>query len=195
LPKPSGPAASVNGVISNAQASNSQTQSVQGITDWVASRPSYEMSATTGMINSESTSVPMTLQLKKGASYSFSGAYAYSFTGKSTPAVSITVTDAQGKVVSSKKSNSLSYVATADGTFTVTMAITPAKGFSAKFTRYQLNAHQTLSKLPLTSGDKNLDAVLAGGSNWWHDAGQVATPSSKFNIKVTNKSFDIVLRF
>ena len=179
LPKPSSPAASVNGVISNAQASNSQTQSVQGITDWVAARPSYEMSATTGMINSESISVPMTLQLKKGASYSFSGAYAYSFTGKSTPAVSITVTDAQGKVVSSKKSNSLSYVATADGTFTVTMAITPAKGFSAKFTRYQLNAHQTLSKLPLTSGDKNLDAVLAGGSNWWHDAGQVATPSSK----------------
>jgi serralysin len=136
------------------------------------------MSATTGVINSESMSVPMTLQLKKGASYSFNGAYAYSITGKSAPAVSITVTDSQGKVVSTKKSNSLSYVASADGTFTVTMAIMPAKGFSAKFTRYQLNAYQTLSKLPLTSGDKNLDAILAGGSNWWHDAGQVATPSA-----------------
>ena len=178
LPKPSNPAASVNSVISNAQASNSQTQSVQGVTDWVVARPSYEMSATTGMINSESMSVPMTLQLKKGVSYSFSGAYAYSFTGKSAPAVSITVTDSQGKVVSTKKSNSLSYLASADGTFTVTMAITPAKGFSAKFTRYQLNAYQTLSKLPSTSGDKNLDAILAGGSNWWHDAGQVATPST-----------------
>ena len=178
LPKLSSPAASVNSVISNAQAVSSQTQSVQGITDWVAARPSYEMSATTGMINSESMSVPMTLQLKKGASYSFSGAYAYSFTGKSAPAVSITVTDAQGKVVSTKKSNSLSYVASADGNFTVTMAITPAKGFSAKFTRYQLNAYQTLSKLPLTSGDKNIDAVLAGGANWWHDAGQVAKTST-----------------
>ena len=178
LPKPSNPAASVNSVISNAQASNSQTQSAQGVTDWVVARPSYEMSATTGMINSESMSVPMTLQLKKGVSYSFSGAYAYSFTGKSAPAVSITVTDSQGKVVSTKKSNSLSYLASADGTFTVTMAITPAKGFSAKFTRYQLNAYQTLSKLPSTSGDKNLDAILAGGSNWWHDAGQVATPST-----------------
>jgi len=166
LPKPSYPAASVNSVIFNAQASNSQTQSAQGVTDWVVARPSYEMSATTGVINSESMSVPMTLQLKKGASYSFSGAYAYSITGKSAPAVSITVTDSQGKVVSTKKSNSLSYVASADGTFTVTMAIMPAKGFSAKFTRYQLNAYQTLSKLPLTSGDKNLDAILAGGSNW-----------------------------
>ena len=68
LPKLSSPAASVNSVISNAQAVSSQTQSVQGITDWVAARPSYEMSATTGMINSESMSVPMTLQLKKGAS-------------------------------------------------------------------------------------------------------------------------------
>jgi len=178
LPKPSSPAAPVNSVISNAQASSSQTQSVQGITDWVEARPSYEMSATTGLINSESTSVPMTLQLKKGASYSFNGAYSYAYTGKTMPVVNITITDAQGKVVSSSKGNSLNYVASSNGNFTVTLSITPAKGFLAKFTRYQLNANQALSKLPVSSGDKNIDAVLAGGANWWHDAGQVATPSA-----------------
>ena len=178
LPKPTGSAVPVNGLSSNAQASVTQTQSVQGVTDWVAARPNYEMSATTGMVNVEATSVPMTLQLKKGGSYAFSGAYSYSYTGNTTPAVSITVTDAQGKVVSSTKGNALNYVAPSDGQFTVTLSITPAKGFSAKFTRHQLNAFQTLSKIPVSSGDKNLDAVLAGGSNWWHDAGAVATPSA-----------------
>ncbi|NDE05373.1 MAG: hypothetical protein EB003_12140 [Flavobacteriia bacterium] len=120
----------------------------------------------------------MTLQLKKGGTYSFSGAYSYSYTGKSAPVVSVTVTDAQGKVVSTSKSNSLNFVASADGNYTVTLAITPANGYTAKFTRYQLNAYQTLSKLPVSSGDKNIDAVLAGGSSWWHAAGEVATPSA-----------------
>jgi len=178
LPKPTGLAVPVNGLSSNAQVNVAQTQSVQGVTDWVAARPHHEMSATTGMVNAEATSVPMTLQLKKGGSYAFSGAYSYSFTGKTTPAVSITVRDAQGKVVSTTKGNALNYVATSDGQFTVTLSITPAKGFSAKFTRHQLNAFQTLSKIPVSSGNKNLDAVLAGGSNWWHDAGVVATPST-----------------
>ena len=136
LPKPTGLAVPVNGLSSNAQVNVAQTQSVQGVTDWVAARPHHEMSATTGMVNAEATSVPMTLQLKKGGSYAFSGAYSYSFTGKTTPAVSITVRDAQGKVVSTTKGNALNYVATSDGQFTVTLSITPAKGFSAKFTRH-----------------------------------------------------------
>ena len=178
LPKPSSLVTPVNNASANAQAISAQTQSVQGVTDWVAGRPGYEMSATTGMVTGESTSVPMTLQLKKGGSYSFSGAYSFSYTGKTTPVVSVTVTDAQGKVVSTSKSNSLNFVASADGNYTVTLAITPAKGYTAKFTRYQLNAYQTLSKLPVSSGDKNIDAVLAGGSSWWHAAGAVATPSA-----------------
>lgn len=178
LPKPAVSAVTAKSAISSTQLSNPQPQGAQGVAAWVPGRPNFEMSATTGLVNSEATSVPMTLQLKKGASYSFSGGYRFSYTGKATPAVSMTVTNAQGKVVSSSKGNALNYVASADGQFTVTMSITPAKGFTAKFTSYQLNANQTLSKLPVSSGDKYLDAVLAGGSNWWHDAGEVATPTA-----------------
>ena len=178
LPKPAVAAATAKSAISNAQLTNPQPQAAQGVAAWVPSRPNYEMSATTGLVNSQATSVPMTLQLKKGASYSFSGAYSASYSANAKPVVSMTLTDAQGKVVSSSKGNALNYVASADGQFTVTMSITPAKGFTAKFTSYQLNANQTLSKLPVSSGDKYLDAVLAGGSNWWHDAGEVATPTA-----------------
>jgi hypothetical protein len=95
LPKPSSLVMPVNNPSANAQANSAQTQSAQGVTDWVAGRPGYEMSATTGMVTGESTSVPMTLQLKKGGSYSFSGAYSFSYSGKTTPVVSVTVTDAQ----------------------------------------------------------------------------------------------------
>lgn len=178
LPEPLGPVAQVKNAITSAHPNPSQRIAAQGLTDWVVGRPGSEMTATTGLVNGDASSVPMTLRLKKGGAYTFNAAYSYSYTGKTTPVVSITVTDAQGKLVSSGKGNSLSYVATADGDFTVTLAITAAKGYTAKFTNYKLNANQTLSKLPVSSGDKYIDAVLAGGSSWWHDAGAIATPSN-----------------
>ncbi len=174
LPKPLG-----NGAALSTPVNKVQTLAAQGVTEWTVGRPGHEMTATTGLVNGVATSVPMTLSLKKGASYSFTGAYGYSYTGKSNPAVTITLTDAKGKVVSTSKNNALTFVSPVDGNYTVTLAITPAKGFSAQFTYYKLNANQTLSKLPASSGDKYVDAVLAGGSNWWHDAGNVATPTSK----------------
>jgi len=172
LPKATGMTVPVTKSVASAQ-----TYASQGVTQWSVGRPYTELSATTGPVTGQATSVPMTLSLKKGAQYSFAGASSYSYTG-GKPVVSITLTDASGKVVSSSKSNSLSYVATANGNYTVTMAITPAKKFTAQFTGYILNANQTLSKLPVSSGDKYVDAVLAGGSNWWHPAGDVATPTT-----------------
>jgi Metallo-peptidase family M12B Reprolysin-like len=172
------PLALSKGAATAKPAANTPSYAAPALTPWVMGRPGNEMSATTGLVNGQATSVPLTLSLKKGAAYSFTGAYAYSYTGKAAPVVTITLTDAQGKVVSSSKGNALNYVATADGNFTVTMAITPAKGFTAQFTNYRLNANQTLSKLPTSSGDKYVDAVLAGGSNWWHEPGNVATPTN-----------------
>ena len=177
MPKTSGIKVPASNSAASAQATNSQTYAAPSVTAWAVGRPGNEWSATTGWVSGQAASVPMTLSMKKGGAYSFAGAYSYSYTGK-TPVVSITLTNAQGKVVSSSKSNTLSYVATADGEYTVTMAITPAKGFTAKFTNYSLTANQTLSKLPASSGDKYVDAVLAGGSNWWHAAGEVATPTT-----------------
>ncbi|NBX53844.1 MAG: hypothetical protein EBT70_02020 [Betaproteobacteria bacterium] len=172
------PQSASKGIAVAIPAASAQSHAAPGLTQWVMGRPGNEMSATTGLVNGKAASVPLTLSLKKGATYSFTGAYGYSYTGKSAPVVTMTLTDGQGKVVSSSKGNALTYVATADGDFTITMAITTAKGFMAQFTNYKLNANQTLSKLPVSSGDKNVDAVLAGGSNWWHDAGNLATPTN-----------------
>ena len=114
MPKTSGIKVPASNSAASAQATNSQTYAAPGVTAWAVGRPGNEWSATTGWVSGQAASVPMTLSMKKGGAYSFAGAYSYSYTGK-TPVVSITLSDAQGKVVSSSKSNALSYVATADG--------------------------------------------------------------------------------
>ena len=147
------------------------------LTPWTAALPSRENTATTGSVAGDTSTGSMRLSLKKGGVYSFSAGYSYKYSGKA-PSVYTTVTNAAGKVVAKSTSGTLSWTATADDEYVVTVGITPAKGATASFSSYKLDAVQNLSKIPTTSGDKNIDAVLAGGSYWWHDAGSVATSST-----------------
>jgi serralysin len=117
------------------------------------------------------------LNLKKGGVYSFGAGYSNKYSG-AKPTLYMTVTNSAGKVVTSSKTNTLSWTATATDDYVITFGITPAKGGTAVFTKYNIDASQSLSKLPASSGDKNVDAVLAGGAAWWHDAGNVASVST-----------------
>ncbi|NDC08093.1 MAG: hypothetical protein EBZ75_01935 [Oxalobacteraceae bacterium] len=168
---------------------NSQTNTVSNVaapvgsgssptlTSWSPGRPTAENTATTGTVTGAVSEGALKLTLKKGAVYSFSSGYSYSYSG-GKPAVSMKITDSSGKVVASSKTNSLGWSATADGDYTVTLGITPGKGGTATFSTHKIDALQTLSKIPKSSGDKNIDAVLAGGSYWWHPVGNVATAST-----------------
>jgi len=164
-------------VAASGSASSGAAASGPALTPWTAALPTKENTATTGSVTGNTPSASMKLSLKKGGVYSFSAGYSYQYTVKK-PSVYMTVTNAAGKVVATSASGSLNWTATADDDYTVTFGVTAAKGATATLTSYKLDALQTLSKIPSTSGDKNVDAVLAGGSAWWHDAGQVATTSS-----------------
>jgi hypothetical protein len=146
------------------------------LSSWAPGRPNAEYTASTGRMDGSSTSGAIKLHLRKGATYNFGAAYSYSYSG-GKPAFNMRISDASGKLISTAKSNSLTWVATADGDYTVTMEVTAAKGGTASFSSYKLDATQLLSKIPSSSGDKNIDAVLAGGSYWWHPEGNVAKTS------------------
>lgn len=160
-----------------AAAANSGTPASPELTAWSAGRPNAEYTATTGTVTGSATTGAIKLALKKGAAYSFSAGYAYSYSG-GKPAVAMQIADSTGKIVASGKGNALKWTATADGDYTVTLAITAAKGGSAAFSSYKIDAMQSLSRLPASTGNKLVDAVMAGGSYWWHPAGSVATLSS-----------------
>ncbi len=162
--------AAINGAAADATTS-------PDLTAWTSGRPTAEYTATTGTVTGSTTAGAIKLTLKKGASYSFSAGYGYTYSG-GKPTVSMQITDANGKVYATGKTNSLAWVATADGDYTIKFGITANKKGSASLTSYQLDATQKLSTIPKTSGDSNIDAVLAGGSYWWHPAGNIAEKSS-----------------
>jgi hypothetical protein len=154
----------------------SSASSPPALSTWNPGRPNAEFTASTGTVQGATAAV-IKLNLKKGATYNFGAAYSYSYSG-GKPAVSMQITDANGKLVASAKGNAMSWIAQVDGDYTITMSVAAAKGGTASFTSYKLDATQVLSKIPTTSGDKNIDAVLAGGSYWWHPIGGLAQKSS-----------------
>ncbi len=155
------------------------------VTPWVSARPNAEKSATTGTVASNpavTSLAQMKVTLKKGGAYTFSAAYGYGFTGKK-PTFSLFVTDSAGKVIKSSSSSTLQLTRTdtdklADGEFTINLRANPAKGYTAGFNSYRINAQQDLSPLPSATRDSALNAVLAGKHHWWHDEGVVAQTSS-----------------
>lgn len=147
------------------------------LTAWTAGRPNAEYTATTGTVTGSASSGAIKLSLKKGAAYNFSAGFAYSYSG-GKPSFTMQVADSTGKIVASGKGNAVKWTATADGDYTITLGIAAGKGGSASFSSYKIDAVQSLSKLPAKSGDAMVDAVMAGGSYWWHPAGNVATLSA-----------------
>ncbi len=147
------------------------------LTAWSSGRPNAEYTATTGTVTGSTSSGAIKLSLKKGGSYNFGTGYSYTFSG-AKPSIYMQITDANGNVVASSKKNALTWNATADGDYTVTIGITAGKGGTAAFSNYTIEATQTLSKIPTSSGDKNIDAVMAGGSYWWHPEGNTAATTT-----------------
>lgn len=155
------------------------------LTAWVSARPTYERTASTGSITPNgqtTTSAALKVALVGSGDYTFSAARSYAYTGK-PPAVRLTLTDANGRIVKTSTAAALTLSRTetarlGSGEYTFKLDVTAARGGQAWLTSYRLDARQNLSPLPGKSGDASLDAIVAGGARWWHDEGQVATVSN-----------------
>ena len=125
------------------------------------------------------STVTETINLTAGASYSFGASYGYSY-ATTSPTISMQILDANNTVVasSSNLSQVLNFTATSSGTYTIKL-VAANTAQDAKITQYGFNAYQLMSKLPASSGDDNVDALLNGLQPFWlHPAGAVATPST-----------------
>ena len=116
------------------------------------------------VLDAATNKLSLTVALQANRKYSFSGHY-----GNSSPKV--TLTDAKGKV--SSASMTKAFTVAKSGTYTLSLAA----GFSLtafpELTGLSINAQ---SVLPKSSGDKNVDALLMGGtSEWWHPYDSSAT--------------------
>ena len=130
-------------------------------------------------------SASQTVALKAGATYTISTAFGLS---DSRGQMKIELLDASNKVVTSalagagKTQNTLTITAATAGVYTVRLTGQPIgkTGVSTNlYGSYQIGVGQALAKLPTTSGDKNIDALVMGGTNaWQHATGSVVTKTT-----------------
>ena len=125
------------------------------------------------------TTVSETIILKAGASYSFGSSYGYSYSS-TRPTITMQIVDANNSVVASSTnlSQALNFTATNSGTYTIKLIAANAAQ-DGVITQYGLTAYQQMSKLPQTSGDTNVDALLNGLQPFWlHPPGALAASST-----------------
>lgn len=129
------------------------------------------------------TSATESLELRAGGSYTVTSSFGLS---SSRGSMKLELLESKGKVVQSalsgvgKTSAKLDYKATTDGAFTLRLTGQPIDKTSTTqiYQNYSIAVTQAASKIP-TSGDKNIDALVFGGTNsWLHDAGAAATLSN-----------------
>lgn len=148
-------------------------------------------------------SVSETVSLKKGVTYTLNTSFGLNnVKGNALLAIK----DANGKTLSSlksvvgKTSAALTFTPTADGVFSISITgqpIAATKTAPASTTNlysgYRIQVTQPLSKLPKSSGNTNVDALVLGGTNaWQHAVGSTATTSSNV-INGTLKSLNNVV--
>ena len=138
-----------------------------------------ELKASTGNIKSNTATVSQTVSLAGGATYSFYAGYYYSYSG-TVPTITLKILDSSNIVVGSTTSltNGYTFTAISSGVYTLQLSAVSNASSTAVLTNYNISAYQKLSNLPSTSGDKNVDAVLAGSIYWFHNAGSIATVSN-----------------
>ncbi len=159
----------------------------------------FEMFADTGMKSIGTVgSVSETVALKKGVTYTFTAAFGLSNAKGSAQMQLRDASDQTLKVLNpgtGKTKGSLTFTPTADGVYALHLVGQPiAKTNPLVTTRlysgYQVVVSQPLSKLPASSGDKNIDALVRGGTNvWHHELGSTASPSTNIitrNVKSLN---------
>lgn len=149
---------------------------------------SYEYAADTGfkLISGTSTNtVSETISLKKGIAYAINSVFGLS---NSKGSVKLAIKDSNGTVLNSAsgaagKTNIASvFTPSADGVYTLSLTGQQATNASLNtnlYSGYQLQVSQALSKLPTTSGNTNVDALVLGGTNaWQHALGSIASAST-----------------
>ncbi len=147
----------------------------------------YEMygSKTVSVGASGPNSASQTVELKAGATYTISTAFGLS---DSRGQMKVDLVDASNKIVKSalagagKTQNAFTITATTEGLYTIRITGQPIGKTGTNtniYGSYQIGVGQAPSTLPTTSGDKNIDALVMGGTNAWHHAtGSVATKTT-----------------
>lgn len=149
------------------------------------------------------TSATESAELRAGASYTFSTSFGLSSTrGR----MKIELLDPNGKVVQTviggvgKTSAAINYKAAASGVFSIRLTGQPIDKTTttAIYQGYSIGVAQAASKLP-GSGDKNVDALIFGGTNsWLHDTGALATLSTnvvKDGVRSLNSALSRKVKF
>ena len=121
-------------------------------------------------LTSPTNQVKITVNLVKGVTYNLAAGYGYSRTqGAAATTFAMTVKNAANATdasFTSQTSLSGSFTATSSGTYSLTL--TTSAGSSLSSINLQLYGK---AKLPNSSGDANVDALLQGQNNWWHTPG------------------------
>lgn len=108
-------------------------------------------------LSSATNKLTLSVDLQANRKYSFSFFF-------QTNGPTVTLTDAKGKVTAVTMSKGFSVAKS--GTYTLTFAAGYSLKNSANFDNLAINAK---SLLPTSTGDKNVDALLMGGTDeWWH---------------------------
>ena len=153
-------------------------------TAWESARPTHEKRASTGAVtvgDTTTTMAGMKVSIQKGGSYTFKAAWSSRTSGRASAGLSLV--DGTGKLIKGSVKNELTLsrdesMKLAGGEYTIALTLSPPKGGWGYLTGYTLQATQDLSRLPALSGNTDLDAVVSGGTAWWHDEGAVAIPGS-----------------
>ena len=114
--------------------------------------------------------VKITVNLVKGVSYTLAAGYGYSrMQGAAAPTFTLTAKSATNQTdgnFTSQSSLSGTFTATSTGAYTLTLA--SSAGSNLTSINLQLYGR---AKLPTSSGDANVDALLQGQNAWWHTPG------------------------
>ena len=114
--------------------------------------------------------VKITVNLVKGVSYTLAAGYGYSrMQGAAAPTFTLTAKSATNQTdgnFTSQSSLSGTFTATSTGAYTLTLA--SSAGSNLTSINLQLYGR---AKLPNSSGDANVDALLQGQNAWWHTPG------------------------
>ena len=188
---PPRPTAFINATHTQAQAAAAalalETRAASGASASIVlqkSGGSYEMTGSkTVSVGAGVSAASETVELKAGASYTVATSFGLNSTrGR----MKLELLDSSGKIVQTvmggvgKTSANVTYKAAATGVFTIRLTGQPLpdKSATAFHQSYSIGVAQALSKIP-TSGDKNIDALVYGGTHsWLHDAGALATAST-----------------
>jgi len=137
--------------------------------------PGYDQQASLVQnISPPNNQVNITVNLVQGVTYTLGAGYGYrSIQGAAAPTFTLTAKSPVNRTDGSFTSqSSLSGTFTATSTGAYTLTLTSSAGSTLTNINLQLYGR---AKLPTSSGDTNVDALLQGQNAWWHTPGTAPT--------------------